>query len=98
MARKKKSDLIEEAHQLGLPAHEDEHYDDIMNRVKDARDDQEVSGEDDQGAEIELVEDYHGEPDDAWMPEVFIEERPEPKKSRPGYNSLGVWVGGGRPQ
>lgn len=99
MARKKKVDLIEEARSLGLPAHEDEHYDDILKRIQEEkaeRETLEVTGLDEEIQEreerVELVEDYYGEP----VPDD--DEVEEPEVHSTGYTSLGIWRGRGRPR
>lgn len=88
MARMKKDELIEEARTLGIDVDEDEHYDTILEQVKDAREQEESEPD---------VEEVVGEDDQE--SEVFVEEDapPPPERPRRGWNSLGVYVGKGRP-
>ena len=90
MARMKKDDLIEEARTLGIDVDEDEHYDTILEQVKDAREQAE--------SEYPLVEGAE-EDDDTQEFDAFVEEDPPPPPERPrrGWNRLGVYVGKGRP-
>ena len=87
MARMKKDDLIEEARTLGIDADDDDHYDDILAAVKDARED---SDEDEPDGVDVPDEEPDFEPDFVEVPE----DRPRPR----GWSKLGVWQGGGRPR
>ena len=95
MARKKKTELIEEARSLGLPAHDDEHYDDILARIKAEREAEESSDPVD-FEDLDPDDEDEGDED-----EVFIEPEPVGDLVAPrsrGWSKLGVWQGGGRPQ
>lgn len=80
MARKTKDELIAEAHALGLNADEDEHYDDIRERVKAAQ-----AREEEAEARVEEAEET--------LEDQVPTDPQTDQRTTSGWNSLGQWVG-----
>lgn len=81
MARKTKEELLEEARDLGVEAHEDENYNEISARVAAERERVGEREERVEEAKEELSE------------QVPLDPEKSDEKTTSGWNALGQWVG-----